>query len=38
VLIDYEWFACCDHCECPRDDRVGHDDTCRHGCNDEELD
>ena len=27
--------ACCEHCECPEGDRVGHfGDTCRYGCND----
>lgn len=28
-------FACCDHCGCPAGERVGHDDTCAKGCNDE---
>jgi hypothetical protein len=28
------WAACCPHCECPPDQREGHDDTCRYGCND----
>lgn len=37
---DVEWpFPCCDHCGCGTEggvwpDRTGHDDTCRHGCND----
>lgn len=22
-------FACCQHCECSRAERIGHDDTCR---------
>jgi hypothetical protein len=29
-------FACCEHCGCT-DDRTGHDDSCSHGCNDDEL-
>ena len=31
------WFSCCDHCGCLRSYRVGHDDTCKHGCNDDEM-
>ena len=28
-------FACCEHCGCSAGSgRVGHDDTCKHGCND----
>lgn len=27
-------FECCPHCGCDEGDRVGHDDTCRYGCND----
>lgn len=28
------WIACCDHCGCEGDQRIGHDDTCSKGCND----
>jgi hypothetical protein len=31
---DREWQDCCDHCGCPPEQRDGHDDTCRFGCND----
>lgn len=31
------WFRCCPHCGCVGAKAVGHDDTCTHGCNDEEL-
>ena len=36
------WFPCCDHCGCGEPgghwpERMGHDDTCSHGCNDAEL-
>lgn len=30
-------FSCCEHCGCKPDERVGHDDTCSKGCNDDEL-
>lgn len=30
-----DWIDCCIHCGCDEDDRIGHDDTCIHGCNDE---
>lgn len=29
------WMDCCVHCGCDEGDRIGHDDTCRYGCNDE---
>lgn len=32
--IPTEWIPCCRHCGCPDGQRAGHDDTCRHGCND----
>lgn len=28
-------FACCPHCGCAPIDRIGHDDTCAMGCNDQ---
>lgn len=28
------WWTCCDHCGCVGNDRIGHDDTCAAGCND----
>lgn len=31
-------FACCDHCGCRPGQRIGHDDTCRFGCNDTAVD
>jgi hypothetical protein len=36
-MIEFE-FVCCEHCGCEEGDRIGHDDTCSYGCNDEELD
>jgi len=33
-----DWWDCCPHCGCNEDDRTGHDDTCRYGCNDESED
>lgn len=33
-MIDFD-FDCCSHCGCDEGDRIGHDDTCRYGCNDE---
>lgn len=30
-----DWMDCCSHCGCDEGDRIGHDDTCIHGCNDE---
>jgi hypothetical protein len=27
-------IPCCTHCGCGEDGRIGHDDTCRFGCND----
>jgi hypothetical protein len=30
-------FPCCEHCGCEADDRIGHDDSCWHGCNDQEA-
>lgn len=37
MTSENEWFACCEHCGCVGSDRLGHDDTCAEGCNDEEL-
>lgn len=34
TAFDDEWVGCCVHCGCPPDVRLGHDDTCAHGCND----
>jgi hypothetical protein len=31
------WISCCAHCGCEGKDRIGHDDTCRFGCNDGEI-
>jgi len=31
------WISCWNHCGCPPGQRTGHDDTCRFGCNDEEV-
>lgn len=30
----FEW-ACCSHCGCSEHDRIGHDDICRYGCNEQ---
>lgn len=30
------FFPCCSHCAC-QDERIGHDDTCKYGCNDQEV-
>ncbi len=29
-----ELIPCCEHCGCLPDEREGHDDSCRYGCND----
>lgn len=33
--MESELIPCCEHCGCPEDNRDGHDDTCRYGCNDD---
>jgi hypothetical protein len=32
--MENDWFPCCNHCGCAPEDQIGHDDTCRYGCND----
>lgn len=36
-IPDNPLLSCCEHCGCT-DERTGHDDTCAHGCNDDEMD
>lgn len=33
-MFRFEWM-CCKHCGCEDEERIGHDDTCKYGCNDE---